>query len=220
MQDISETFSTMSLKKKKRILSIDIGVHNLALVESEDSTILFIDLVDITIFAHKTVPEDECQLYHAKTFFDWVQHVVQEYTYLFERVDVILIERQPPGGFTVIEQLLFGFYRNKAVLISPNSVHAFHSFQKLDYEQRKVAAMIVALPYLTIEQREHLNTFDRQHDVADAITQLLYYLHKTEDDEKMEKKEEIIDMVVETEVIKGTSIPMSSLDKYIYIPKK
>jgi hypothetical protein len=35
-----------------------------------------------------------------------------------------LIEKQPPAGLVAVEQLLMMSYRDKAVLVYPNSMHA------------------------------------------------------------------------------------------------
>lgn len=199
--DIDEELSELTLSDKrqvdKTILSIDIGVQHLSLVLStitpvgKIQEIRSIDLVNITQYTHTKCTQEECTLYHTKTFFDWLRHVVQEYNHLFEQADVILIERQPPMGFVVVEQILFGFYRDKAVLVAPNSVHAYHNFQNLDYEQRKTASEIISLPYLSTELLERIKTFDRAHDVTDAILQLLYYLNKTQPKEVSIPKDQL-----------------------------
>ena len=42
---------------------------------------------------------------------------------IFDSADKILIERQPPGGFTNIEILLNYMFKDKVTLISPVSMH-------------------------------------------------------------------------------------------------
>lgn len=194
-ETLEDVFSSLSIEEKKPewILSIDVGVIHLSLVlcrvDSKDGKLLEVcstNLVNIKEYTHTTISKEECTLPHTKTFFDWLRHMVQENSFLFEKADIILIERQPPAGWVVVEQILYGFFRDKTVLLSPNSVHCFHKFQGLDYDQRKTASEIIATPYLSEELQKQVYNFDRAHDVSDAILQLLYFLDKNKEKEKKE----------------------------------
>jgi hypothetical protein len=168
------------------ILSIDIGVLHLGIsVTLVDQyfnllEVIWIDLINITDFNHYYGPKSkDCTLYHDKTFFDWISHVLQENFKFFEDSDFILIERQPPGGFVVVEQLLFGFFRHKSILISPNSMHAFFKIGPLGYEGRKDATEKICRQTIKDPQLlEQLTYFDREHDIADSICLMLFWVNK------------------------------------------
>lgn len=134
-------------------------------------------LLDLTDIPHSTVPFDACRLKHSCQIFDRVQHLIQEYKHtLFDQIDVVLLEQQPIGGITSVEQLLFGYFREKVVMVSPRSMHCYFQISKLDYEQRKESTTKMATPYLQHCSDWQNNT--RQHDMADALCMILFYLHQ------------------------------------------
>ena len=117
-------------------------------------------------------------MYHTKTFCDWLNHVFQEHK-CFEEADYILIERQPPMGFVAIEQLIFSKYRNKAILISPNSMHAYFKLGNFDYDKRKeytenICKNNIKNPILL----KQLELYHRRHDIADSVCLMLYWINK------------------------------------------
>ncbi len=164
-----------------KILSIDIGVLHLGLlrvdVDSDGFRIHSFSLVDITKYTHNTVSVNECTLPHTKTFADWIVHMVQEYQTWFDEATVILLERQPPVGFVVIEQILFLLHRARTVLISPRSMHSHFQIQHLDYDARKQWTTFRCIHALdTVEHQLQFHcALSRQHDVADAFCLFLYW---------------------------------------------
>jgi hypothetical protein len=185
------------------VLSIDIGVLHLGisltLLDEEYNLveIIWIDLIDITKFDHKWGPKKEnCQLYHTKTFCDWLNHTYQENMDFFDKADFILVERQPPMGFVVIEQLILSRWRDKTILISPNSMHKYFNIGYYDYEKRKeytekIAKMNISDPSLL----EQLECYDRSHDIADSVCIMLYWINKKQNEYKEEKKRQRIKMM-------------------------
>jgi hypothetical protein len=181
----------------KAILSIDIGIIHLGITVSliDESyniqEVIWVDLIDITQFKC----EDDCDLWHQKTFSDWLSHVFKNEYHFFNDVDVILVERQPITGITVVEQLIFYEWRNKAILISPRSMHKFFNIGHLDYDARKVftenkARQIIKDPVLN----QQLNYFDRIHDIGDSICICLFWLNRQKEIlEKERKRKEIMD---------------------------
>lgn len=155
------------------ILSIDIGLKNLAMVQffwngkpRSFPHLMSFHRVDLTLLPHKKVPFSECTIPHTREMADMVAHFIQEYHSLFEWADKVLIERQPPGGLVEIHSLLLFKYRSKSQLVSPNSVHAHFTMNQLDYEERKVRSLLIARhrhPGVIPE------TDERWHDVSDAI---------------------------------------------------
>jgi hypothetical protein len=182
----------------QHVLSIDIGMHHLGMVlasfdEYQLDEILYIDLIDITSFVHlDEEAKRNCKLYHTKTCSDYMDHVFYLHHHLFEFVDVILIERQPPQGLVVIEQLIFHQYRSKAILISPTSMHAFFNWNsfaarsstdaKADaadarYEYRKGRSIREATKHITRDElMDQFDQFTRQHDISDAICMIVFWL--------------------------------------------
>lgn len=178
------------------ILVLDIGVIHLGLLIAEVSEdfsrhdILFVDLINITHFKHSTISSEECTLYHTRNFADWVDHFLQENRAFFDAADLILIEKQPPQGFVVVEQLIFGKFRAKTQLINPRQVHAYLNFTHLDYEKRKEFACKIADHELPPHLLEQTHFYDRRHDIGDCVCMLLFYMRKKAREWKVKKRRE------------------------------
>ena len=185
------------------ILSVDIGIKNLALVLSQVKKNFSLDYVvwfenmDITDFYHLESPQ-ECKLLHTKTTADWLEHIFYANQELFEAVNWIIIERQPPQGLVAVEQILFYAYRHKAVLIHPTSVHRWLGWSKaIDYEQRKVKSFQTALQILKKNPERQdlvteLESLPRGHDISDAICQTMFFLElKRREEEEQQRTERL-----------------------------
>lgn len=183
-----------------KVLSIDVGIRHLGISVStlrEDFSFIevaWLDVIDITEFQHSFGPsKDNCGLYHTKTFCDWLNHVFQENAYFFEDCDFILVERQPPMGFVVIEQLVFSKYRDKTILISPNSMHKFFRIGHLDYDGRKEAVIKIALMKIADPDLiQQLGFYNRAHDVADSICMVLFWIYGKHKDYKDKARKKFI----------------------------
>ena len=180
-----------------KVLSVDVGVKHLGLIlveVNDDYTlqrIVAFDCVDITRFHSSSAEERACSLHHEKTYGDYMMHVFKQYGSYFD-ASVILIERQPLTGYVVIEQLIFYTFRNKSVLVSPNSMHAFMGWNKrcLDYEGRKDESIRELTMCLSSDQQERLNRLVRKHDVSDAFCMFkLWSSREIRAYEKTKKKE-------------------------------
>jgi len=188
--DISNT----PKNKEYKITSIDVGVINFGIsvsILNEDFTlkeIIWIDNIDITKYKHTKCSNDQCKLYHTKTFSDWIEHTIQENKEYFDDSDMIIIEKQPPQGFVVIEQLIFSKYRKNTSLISPQSVHKFYNFFSLDYEKRKELSVIISDKYLSESLMNRSKNFERRHDIADSICMMLYFINKKQEEYKKSKR--------------------------------
>jgi hypothetical protein len=169
-----------------KILSIDIGIVHLGLsisIVNKDFTlreIIWVKLIDITYFNHRDgVTKETCPLYHDKSINDYLEHVFVLYEEFFTKCDFILLERQPPVGIVVVEQLIFGRYRHKSHLVHPCSMHKYFNIRDLDYEQRKDATEKICLENLKhADVRKDYNSYTRKHDIADSICLMLFWLHK------------------------------------------
>jgi hypothetical protein len=210
-----------------RVLSIDVGIRNFALSVSilhEDFTIkevVFVELIDITTFVHRNNPK-KCKKYHSKCFADWMEHVFEYHKEFFHLCDYILIERQPPQGLVAIEQLIFSRFRNKAILISPSSMHKFLNIGGLDYENRKVETEKACLKIINSKCPSILdlyNIYDRKHDIADSICMVIFWASK--------KHKKYIDLQTKKEIesirIKRCGIDLSLdewFDQFRFRPRK
>ena len=114
----------------------------------------------------------DCNLHHTCELSDRLQHVFQKFHQVFFEADKILIERQPPIGFKSVEQIIFMTFREKAVLVSPNSVHAFFRIGEYEYDQRKEKSIEIASQYID------LSGLERKHDIADTICMTLFYISR------------------------------------------
>lgn len=174
-----------------KVLCIDPGIINLALVylqystKSKHTILEEFHLVDITRLCPLKVvrfkERQTCPLkYHSKSMSDQMDHVFHRYRDIFESSDMIIIERQPPTGLVVIEQLIYREYRSKSYLVSPNSMHKFFDWSKC-YATRKEEseAYIRDNLFMSHEQKCQLDKMPRRHDVTDAICFGLYWLEET-----------------------------------------
>lgn len=155
-------------------LGIDVGYHNLALVQmdTESKSVLYMNKIDISRYTHTKVCFAECCLHHTNHVTDYIRHFIQEYDWIFQDSDKIFMERQPPTGLTNVEALLYDHYRDKMDLVSPNRMHAHFRIGHLDYEKRKEKVVEISRDYLGVVP------FQRKHDIADACCILLYEMSK------------------------------------------
>ena len=151
-----------------RVLAIDIGYHNMGLVLAE-----FEDDPKIYVKCMKKASLEDYKYIRSNDFIDLIPLFVEDHQELFDSADKILIERQPPGGFTNIEILLHYMFRDKVVLVSPVSMHTHFGMRHLDYEERKERTVSMTEKYLKDDI-----PFDRKHDIADAFCMIMYFNFK------------------------------------------
>ena len=160
-----------------KIISIDIGYHNLGLVkayidETYEISIQDIFLIDLPKLPHRHVHRLDCKLFHTNELADLMAHFIQEYGHLLQEADKIYIERQPPTGLTNIETLLLFLYREKTELVSPNSMHKHFMIGHLEYEKRKERT--IELSNNLLEHFENYKDMARKHDIADAVCMIIF----------------------------------------------
>ncbi len=165
------------------VIAIDVGMVNLGLVEvtlTEDYTlesVVHAERVNIMELQHRTVKREDCRLYHTADAVDRVQHFVQEQRVRLDRARHVLIERQPPTGLVHVEQLLYHFLREKAILLSPNPMHKHFKLPEGEenYPVRKMMTVEIARPHLeTVNGWQTCS--DRLHDMADALCFVLWWV--------------------------------------------
>jgi hypothetical protein len=148
-----------------KILAIDIGYINMGLVLAECG-----NGPGIKVEFLKKVNLGDYKNIRTNDFVDIIPLFVEEHNHIFNMADKILIERQPPGGFTNIEILLHYMFRDKVSLISPVSMHTHFGMKHLDYEGRKDRTVVIANKYLDDEI-----PYERKHDIADALCMIIFF---------------------------------------------
>jgi hypothetical protein len=151
-----------------KVLAIDIGYHNMGLVLAEAGKGPKVDVEFI-----KKVSLGDYKYIYSNDIVDLVPLFVDAHKHIFEAADTILIERQPPGGFTNIEVLLHYMFKDKVVLVSPVSMHTHFGMRHLNYEERKERTVSIADKYIDGEI-----PYERKHDIADALCMIVYYNFK------------------------------------------
>ena len=168
------------------ILSIDIGVTNMGIVQVEKTGNTRPRLVSgrkVDITDNGGCNSKSCKLGHTGAMTDWVDHLLLYDIALqtaWVAADIVLIERQPPLGFRDCEQLLFRAFRQNARLVSPRSVHAHFNMGSLCYEHRKAAACHIASRRFAGDGAWDaiVAAAGRVHDVADAALMALWLLER------------------------------------------
>ena len=115
-----------------KVLAIDIGYHNMGLVVADCGKSPNIDVKYI-----KKVSLEDYKHLGSNDIVDLVPLMVDDHRDIFDEAETILIERQPPGGFTNIEVLLTYMFRDKVKLVSPVSMHTHFGMRHLNYDERK-----------------------------------------------------------------------------------
>jgi len=133
------------------------------------------DRVDITNVKHSIVPRHLCKLHHDFCIPDYIDHFIQEHQSMFDCADIILLERQPPTGITNVQDLLFSKFRNKVILVSPNTIHYYFSLSR-DYHTRKIESENFSIDFLNNFVKFNNNI--RKHDISDSLLMLLWYYHQ------------------------------------------
>ena len=141
------------LHKDMKVLAIDIGYHNMGLVLAE-----FEDSPKIDVKYMKKVSLGDYKYIHTNDFVDLIPLFVEDHQDIFDSADKILIERQPPGGFTNIEILLNYMFKEKVLLVSPVSMHVHFGMRHLNYEERKERTVAIAGKYIEGEIPMRENT--------------------------------------------------------------
>ena len=152
-----------------KVLAIDIGYHNMGLVLAESDAGPKIEVEYV-----KKVSLEDYKYLKSNDMVDLVPLFVEDHQEIFNTADKILIERQPPGGFTNIEILLHYMFKDKVSLISPVSMHTHFGMRHLDYDQRKERTVSIAEKYISDEI-----PYERKHDIADALCMIVYYNFRT-----------------------------------------
>ena len=201
----------------RRLAAVDIGIVHMSLVVvecAEDYTwtqIDSMDLIDLTQDLHRRVSRCACALHHTKELADRMAHFFQEYSPLFDSVEVILVERQPLTGLQAVQLAFMSSpWRNKIQLLSPNQMHRHFGIHVLTYNQRKDATCQLLKDILQTTHQwstylPALQRMPRQHDVADAACFAYWWLQTQADRYRHAAETDAFRARVETAVAHGHS---------------
>lgn len=169
------------MEKMCVVLSIDIGILNMgvSMIDYDDEspqrpTCRFAQSVDITVW--QCGPS--CHLRHERHVVDWMDHFMLAYQWAYGEADVVLVERQPPGGLRCAEALLLAAWRDKVVLVQPRSFHHHFGIGHLSYDGRKQAVVRLAQSlfcHCPVAQAA-LADDARVHDIADSMLFVVFYI--------------------------------------------
>ena len=219
---LEDSLENLSITPYKTVLSIDIGITHLGLslcsiTEDFDiNEVMYIDMIDITQYHC----DEDCEWEHSRNIADWLSHLFSREYDLFNNADHILIERQPPSGLKSIEQIIFLVLRDKAELISPNSVHKMFGLPRGDYEGRKRVSEYIAKKFLKGEQLAKFEGFYRRHDISDSILFTHFWCKKQKIIKKEEeRKQRLKEIKIKLENGQYVSID-EKLEQYRYVPKE
>ena len=139
MRQLKLTECLVAPKLQTRVMCIDPGICNvgLALVSIDQDNGVELEAASCTNISIFPCDHSTCKLQHSATMADWVAHFIMANAMAFASADVVLIERQPPGGLRCCEQLIFERFRGKAKLLQPRSMHSFFNMGCMNYEERK-----------------------------------------------------------------------------------
>ena len=159
------------------VISVDIGLINFAYVTAEldraSLRVKDVRRVDLRKMPHQKIKLEDCRLRHGNVAADMLLHLFQEEE-AFSSADVILVERQPPGGLQDYEQVLRAVFNAKVILVSPVTVHAHFHMRGLTYDERKEKSIRLSEKCLGVFAS--FSDDARKHDMSDAycILKMVY----------------------------------------------
>jgi len=166
------------------VLGVDVGVVHLALAtghvdaQFRHLVIAHVEVINTMVHAHEAVPLAACTLHHTGMAADRVAHVVQERKALFQDAHTIVVERQPPGGLRDVEQVLVILFRDKTVVMAPQTMHAHIGSSGRPYALRKLMAIEFAAKWVP----DLLDRFPvKADDAADAVSLVATFVQKHAD---------------------------------------
>jgi hypothetical protein len=161
------------------IISIDIGFEHMGIIGAQVfgnytlDSVTFCKLVNIKKLVTEC-SDSQCNLKHDLCITDYMCHFFKIHAEHFDTATHILIERQPPKGFIAVQELIVYRYRNKTILVSPNSIHKHFTMPKIQ-TLRKMFTVCMANKRLS-KFFDYENS-PRKHDMSDAYCQLMYFLN-------------------------------------------
>lgn len=151
-----------------RILSIDIGVENLAWV--------LIDAQTRDILGWHVGPVHDAAEYVPMNNVDYVLRYIDRHRAHFDRADIVLIERQMRVNMRVIEALFHALCYQRATVLSARTVKARYGLCMRNYRLNKKAVAEYVRAHLPDNWRAWYEAQKKRDDLADALLQAWYYI--------------------------------------------
>lgn len=159
-----------------RVVSIDVGVRNFAMCVAHcdpEGTL------SILGFHKYDLLNQECPK-RGMVEVDGLLRILDVHKDLFSLADVVLVERQPPGGILSIQAVLYAIFRGKVKLMSPNAMHKHFKMTDMDYEERKTEVDRIVTqdlwPKVSRDAQKAYVKSTRRHDMADAACFAVQFL--------------------------------------------
>lgn len=189
--DIPLEKTSKYFRKRNNYAFIDIGITNLGFsivsinTNWTNPTIEYVERVNLSSL------EQIDSLQKGNELSDKVDRFLWHYRSLLDKANNIFIERQPFSGIKVVEQLIYKAYKSKAILVSPNSMHAYYGTNTshgYDYKKRKIHAIEQASIWIEkfgspcAQKQWKLLDGSKLDDVSDTICMSKYVFHKIRKD--------------------------------------
>ena len=150
-----------------RVVSIDVGLRNFGYAILQDDELVDFDSICIW----DLVPKNK------RTDYPYIARVLVENTNIFDKADVVLIERQMQARMKMIACALRCFFWGKSKMIAPLSVRKHFKISTGVYKENKKASKDFVLQFLSESQKKKYMSSKKKDDMADAIIQGMYYIN-------------------------------------------
>ena len=150
-----------------RVVSIDVGLRNFGYAILQDHELVDFDSICIW----DLVPKNK------RTDYPYIARVLVENTNIFDKADVVLIERQMQARMKMIACALRCFFWGKSKMIAPLSVRKHFKISTGVYKENKKASKDFVLQFLSESQKKKYMSSKKKDDMADAIIQGMYYIN-------------------------------------------
>ena len=94
----------------------------------------------------------------------------------FQSADVILVERQMRSCMKTMAVSLRAFNYEKTVMVAPQSIKRHFKTAMKKHHKNKKAGVVVARKYLDAQKLEQFEKMKKKDDIADCVLQTVWYI--------------------------------------------
>lgn len=185
LYDIPITISSKYFENRIKYCFLDCGIKNMGLIILSVTSRWTIPIIEFIQRVNITSLDKSLTEYNSNELADRMDRFFETFRDRLDECERIFIERQPIMGLVAVEQMIFKKYREKAILLSPNSVHRYFRIGKTHgytYQSRKMESDHIAENYIKIygsqEVCSYYDSLDRRHDVSDCICMAIYVIEQ------------------------------------------